>query len=153
MNTTIFLKTYNYTGELKFPLPTQVNYITQDADEVLDIAGEIRYYTMEPEILPKFIAFITGSLVTDLLKDNGDDDTFDNIPALIEEATQIFILITKAFPDQEQRITNACYAVNSLIKALDQEYPMLLWVNTEGTLEGCSQGLIELKQGNKAFTL
>ena len=26
MQTTIFLKTYNYTGELKFPLPTQVNY-------------------------------------------------------------------------------------------------------------------------------
>lgn len=151
MYTPIFLKVYNYTGELKFPLPpTQVTYFTQNANEVLDIAGEIRYYTLEPGILPDFIAFITGGLVTDLLKDHRNPN---NIPALIEEATQIFTLIRKAFPDQEPRIIHACYAVNSLIKALEQEYPMLLWVNTEGTLEGCSQGLMELKQGDRAFTL
>lgn len=144
---TIIITTHNYTGEYNFSSCCQKDgYIEHD-----DYSRS--YKTQSPV---NFIAMVTGYLVTKLISFRGDDDTFDNIPALLEETEQIMRLSYKAAHQLrflETLIIKACSCINETIKTVNElnelssinaELRCILWTDREDKLEGQGQALLEI---------
>lgn len=100
-NKQIILQTYNYTGELEFLLPSHITLHKADSANY----GEVRQYRFKSYRLQEFLSYITSGLIYHLLHHGGDDDIFDNIPALIEETEQIFRLAHRVIPGKEAFFT------------------------------------------------
>ena len=144
---TIIITTYNYTGEYNFSSCCQKDgYIEHD-----DFSRS--YKTQSPA---NFIAMVTGYLTTKLISFRGDDDTFDNIPALLEEAEQIMRLSYKAAHQSEFHqalIIKACSCINEAIKTINEldcldsigaELHCILWTDREDKLEGQDQASLKI---------
>lgn len=145
-NKQIILQTYNYTGELEFLLPEHITVHKMDSANY----GEVRQYRFRSHRLQEFLSLITSGLIYHLLHHGGDDDIFDNIPALIEETEQIFRLAHRVIPDKEAFFTQHIDILNQVInqvnarESLDeidgeflpitkvQDYPGFLNGNLEG---------------------
>ena len=92
----------------------------------------------------------------------GDDDTFDNIPALLEEAEQIMRLLYKAAHQSEYHmalIIKACSCINETIKTVNElecldsigaELRCIIWTDRDEPLTG--QGEASLEIYNEAGT-
>lgn len=144
---TIIITTYNYTGEYNFSSCCQKDGYTEHDDYCRS------YKTQSPAT---FIAMVTGYLTTKLISFVGDDDTFDNIPALLEEAEQIMRLSYKAAHQSEFHqalIIKACSCINEAIKTVNEldcldsigaELHCITWVDREDKLEGQGQALLEI---------
>lgn len=142
----IILQTYNYTGELEFLLPEHVTVHKMDSANY----GEVRQYSFRSYRLEEFLSYITSGLIYHLLHHGADDDTFDNIPALLEETEQIFRLAHRVIPAKEAFFTQHINLLNQVINQVNalenleeidgeflpitsvQDYPGFLNGNLEG---------------------
>ena len=143
---TIIITTHNYTGEYNFSTCCQKDGYFE--------AEEFRSYTTQSPA--NFIATVTGYLTTKLISFKGDDDTFDNIPALLEEAEQIMRLLYKAAHQSEFHqalIIKACSCINETIKTVNEleyldsigaELRCIIWTDREDKLEGQDQASLEI---------
>lgn len=132
----VSITTHNYTGEYNFSTCATAYFEHEDA----------RVYHMTS--LKDFISKVTGYLTTKLVSFSGDDDTFDNISALIEETEQIMRLAYKAAHQCEYYqalIIKACSCINETIKtvnelddlsSIDAELQCITWLDREEKLEG-----------------
>lgn len=144
---TIIITTSNYTGEYNFSTCCQKDGYTEHDDYCRS------YKTQSPA---NFIAMVTGYLTTKLISFMGDDDTFDNIPALLEEAEQIMRLSYKAAHQSEFHkalIIKACSCINEAIKTVNElecldsigaELHCITWIDREEKLEGQDQALLKI---------
>lgn len=142
----IILQTYNYTGELEFLLPSHITLHKTDSANY----GEIRQYRFKAYRLEEFLSLVTTGLIYHLIHHGGDDDVFDNIPALIEETEQIFRLAHRVIPDKEALFAQHIDILNQIINQVNafenlneidgkflpitkvQDYPGFLNGNLEG---------------------
>lgn len=143
---TITITTHNYTGEY--------NFSTCCSKGAYFEAEESRSYQINSPT--EFITKVTGYLTTKLISFMGDDDTFDNIPALLEEAEQIMRLLYKAAHQSEFHqalIIKACSCINETIKTVNElecldsigaELHCILWTDREDKLEGQDQASLEI---------
>lgn len=141
MNT---ITTHNYTGEYNFASCCSA-YIEHENS---------RSYQFNS--LTEFISKVSGYLTTKLLIFMGDDDTFDNIPALLEEAEQIMRLSYKAAHQSEYYqalIIKACSCINETIKTVNKledldsfgaELQCILWTDRDEELEGQDEASLEI---------
>lgn len=132
----VSITTHNYTGEYNFSTCASAYFEHEDS----------RVYHMNS--LGDFISNVTGYLTSKLISFGGDDDTFDNIPALLEEAEQIMRLAYKAAHQCEYHqalIIKACSCINETIKtvnqleelsSIDAELRCITWLDREEKLEG-----------------
>lgn len=143
---TITITTHNYTGEYNFS----------------SCCGRCAYFEAEESRSYQinspadFISKVTGYLTTKLINFIGDEDTFDNIPALLEEAEQIMRLLYKAAHQSEFHqalIIKACSCINETIKTVNEleyldsigaELRCILWVDREEKLKGQDQASLEI---------
>lgn len=147
---TITITTHNYTREYNFS--SCCNAYSEQENS--------RSYQINK--LGDFISNVSGYLTTTLLTFMGDDDTFDNIPALLEEAEQIMRLSYKAAHQSEYYqalIIKACSCINETIKTVNElecldsigaELQCILWTDRDEKLEG--QDEASLKIYNEAGT-
>ena len=114
-NKLIILQTYNYTGELEFLLPEHITLYKADSANY----GEVRQYRFRAYRLEEFLSLITSGLIYHLLHHGGDNDIFDNIPALIEETEQIFRLAHRVIPGKTAFFTQHINIINQVINQVN----------------------------------
>lgn len=143
---TITITTHNYTGEYNFSTCCPKGAYFEHE--------ESRSYQINSPV--NFIAMVTGYLTTKLISFTGDDDTFDNIPALLEEAEQIMRLSYKAAHQLrflETLIIKACSCINETIKTVNElecldsigaELHCIIWTDREEKLEGQDKASLEI---------
>ena len=141
---TITITTHNYTGEYNFSTCASAYFEHEDS----------RSYQINT--LGDFISKVTGYLTTKLITFMGDDDTFDNIPALLEETEQIMRLAYKAAHQSEYYqalIIKACSCINETIKTVNQleelssisaELQCIIWTDREEELIGQDEASLEI---------
>ena len=143
---TITITTHNYTGEYNFSSCCSKGSYFE--------AEESRSYQINSPA--DFVSKVSGYLTTKLLTFMGDDDTFDNIPALLEEAEQIMRLLYKAAHQSEYHkalIVKACSCINETIKTVNElecldsigaELQCITWVDRDEPLEGQEHASLEI---------
>lgn len=144
---TITITTHNYTGEYNFSTccPNGA-YFEHEGSRSYQINSPI-----------EFITKVTGYLITKLISFRGDDDTFDNIPALLEEAEQIMRLLYKKTHQSEFHqalIIKACSCINETIKTVNEldelsrsisaELRCITWLDREEELIGQDEASLEI---------
>lgn len=141
---TITITTHNYTGEYNFSTCAHAYFEAEDS----------RSY--QTNTLGNFISLVTGYITTKLISFRGDDDAFDNIPALLEETEQIMRLAYKAAHQCEYYqalIIKACSSINETIKtvnqldelsSIDAELQCITWLDREEELIGQDEASIEI---------
>lgn len=143
---TITITTHNYTGEYNFSTccPNGAYF---------EAEGSRSYQINSPT---EFISKVTGYLTTKLISFMGDDDTFNNIPALLEETEQIMRLLYKAAYKSEFHkalIIKACSCINETIKTVNElecldsimaELRCITWVDREEKLIGQDEASLEI---------
>lgn len=156
---TITITTFNYTGEYNFSscCPKGAYF------DNYNVTGyPVRSYQINSPT--DFISRVTGYLTTKLLTFMGDDDTFNNIPALLEEAEQIMRLMYKAAHQSEYHmalIVKACSCINETIKTVNElecldsigaELHCIIWVDGDADHHLVGQEEASLEIYNEAGT-
>lgn len=119
MYNTIKFQVYNYTGELNISLPDWVQVNSWDSANY----GTIKVYEFSNTRFNQFLSLYTGGIISHLLHHGADDDIYDNIPALLEEATQVFKLASKLFPANIAHHRDI-EAINTIIEQVNTGYDL-----------------------------